>query len=472
LRRRLLVGYLTVTLVTLFALVYPLGRTFAGRERDRLLRDIEHDAVVVGGFSEDALERGEQPRIDALLASYAADPGGRIVVVDTAGRSVADSAAPGTVGVDFANRPEIAAALQGNRSEGTRHSDTLGDDLVFVAVPVASGGIVHGAVRITYPSSALDDRVRAMWIGLTTLALVVLGVVSALAVALARLVTRPVDRLKTAARQLAAGDLGARAPVDVGAPELRELAEIFNSTAGRLEELLASQQAFVADASHQLRTPLAALRLQLENIESIAPAALQPSVAAARAETARLARITDALLALTRAGSAAVPCESVDVADVVRAHAHTWEPVATGMGVALTVDAPAHAWIESPPGAVEQILDNLLDNALDVSPVGSELRLHVALIADRVVLHVVDEGPGLTDEQRARAFDRFWRGPDAAEGGTGLGLAIVAELAARGGGHAALAPNEPRGIDATVSFPSSPRATTTPSGIAPTFTSR
>ncbi len=452
-RRRLLLSYLTVTVITLMALMYPLGRTFAARERDRLLRDIEHDAVVVGGLAEDSLERGSRPAIDALLAAYAEDPGGRIVVVDSTGRSVGDSSAPGTTGADFTNRPEIASALQGQRSEGMRRSDTLGIDLLFVAVPVASGGVVHGAVRITYPSSAVDARVRNMWIGLGMLAFVVLAVVSAIAFVLARMVTRPVDRLKAAARGLAAGDLHARAPTDAGAPELRELATIFNHTAARLEDLVAAQKAFVADASHQLRTPLSALRLQLENIESAAPTALQPAVAGARAETARLARISEALLALTRAGSEVAAWESVDVVAVVRRQADIWAPVASSAGVSVQVTAPTKGWTHAPAGALEQMLDNLLENALDAAPENSTLQIVVTSNPVHTTVHVIDEGPGLTDEQRSRAFDRFWRGPNATPGGTGLGLAIVAELAARSHGHVTLRPNSPTGIDATVTLP-------------------
>ena len=128
--------------------------------------------------------------------------------------------------------------------------------------------------------------------------------------------TRPVTRLQHAAQSIAAGDLSARAPADEGAPELRELASTFNDTAARLQEILDSQQAFVADASHQLRTPLAALRLQLENIESVAPLDLQPALAAARSETARLSRISEGLLALTRSVSTPVACQPIDLAAV------------------------------------------------------------------------------------------------------------------------------------------------------------
>ena len=453
-RRRLVASYLTITVITLMLLTYPLGRTFASHERDRLFRDIEHDATVVAGLAEDALEQNLPPPIDAVLAAYARDPGGRIVVVDASGRSVADSDFPGVTGVDFTNRPEIATAISGGRTEGTRRSETLGADLLYVAVPVASGGVVHGAVRITYPSSTLDHRVRAMWIGLGELSLFGVTVVVGVGIALARLVTRPVDRLKDAARSIAAGDLSARAPTDDGAPELRELATIFNDTASQLQQMLDAQQAFVADASHQLRTPLAALRLQLENIESKAPVDLQPALASARAETARLSRISEALLALTRSAAGNVVCEPIDAALVATDRHEAWSPVADDAGVRLVLQTPDHAWVSAWRGALEQMIDNLIDNAIEVAPAGSAVTIAVRPRSESVELHVIDHGPGLNDEQRKRAFDRFWRGPAATPGGTGLGLAIVAQLSARCGGRARLDAADPVGIDAVVTLPS------------------
>jgi len=459
-RRRLLASYLTITLVTLLVLTYPLGRTFSSRERDRLLRDIEHDATVVANLAEDALEQGVHPPIDQLLATYARDPGGRIVVVDARGKSVADSDFPSVAGVDFTNRPEIVTAISGGRAEGSRRSETLDTELLFVAIPVASSGIVHGAVRITYPRSTLDARVRAVWLGLLALSVIGIVVVIGVGFALAGLVTRPVDRLKEAARKIAAGDLAARAPTDDGAPELRELASIFNDTAARLQEMMNAQQAFVGDASHQLRTPLAALRLQLENIESAAPSSLQPALAAARAETARLGRISEALLALTRSAAANVVCEPVDAARVAADRHQAWEPVASEAGIQLDIAAPEHAWVSAARGALDQMLDNLIDNALDVAPTGSSVEIAVRSNGSSVEVHVIDQGPGLSPEQRSHAFDRFWRGPAATPGGTGLGLAIVAQLAAACGGRAELRPSDLGGIDAVVYL----RGTTHPSG--------
>jgi signal transduction histidine kinase len=455
LRRRLLLGYLTITVLTLLVLVYPLGRVFASRERDRLLRDIEHDAAVVSNLAEDALERGDRPPIDRLLAEYARDPGGRIVVLDRAGHVVVDSDPATGAGEDYSSRPEVAAALAGDRAEGSRHSGTLGHDLVYVAIPVASSGVVHGVVRITYPTSTLDARVRATWIRLGVLSAVVIIAVLGAGLVLARSVTAPVDRLKTAARRIADGDLGARAPIGHGAPELQELGHIFNDTAARLEAIVRSHEAFVADAAHQLRTPLAALRLRLENIEVDAPDELQPALAAARSETQRLGRLTEALLGLARVAGATDQPTSVDLAAIARDRHATWEPAAADAGVRLLLDGPPNAEVRALPGALEQILDNLLANALEVAPEGTTVGIGIMPGARRgtVALHVVDHGPGLDDEQRRRAFDRFWRAPTAPPGGSGIGLAIVAELATRSGGVAWLEPADGGGIDAVVQLP-------------------
>jgi DNA-binding IclR family transcriptional regulator len=181
--RRLLLTYLTITAVALVALVVPLGVTFARRERDRLYFDIERDAVAVGSVSEDALEAGVRPRVGEILADYRQRSDGRVLVLDEQGISVADSEEPDAAPRDYSTRPEIAAALEGRRAIGTRRSATLGEGLVFVAVPVASGGEVHGAVRITFPTASLDARVRREWLQLAVLSAGVLGVVGVVGVA-------------------------------------------------------------------------------------------------------------------------------------------------------------------------------------------------------------------------------------------------------------------------------------------------
>jgi len=471
--RRLLVTYLTITAFALAVVVVPLGVTFADREHDRLVFDIERDAQAVASLVEDALEAGTPPSVDAQLDAYR-DSGGRIVVVDAEGISVADSDHPAGDRRDFSTRPEIAAALDGRRSDGTRASETLDTGLIYAAVPVASGGVVHGAVRVTYPTSTLDARVSAMWRRLGLLCGVVLVTVALVGLVLARSVTRPVRSLQRAARTLASGDLAARVDAADGPPEVRALADTFNLMADRLAHLVESQRRFVADASHQLRTPLTALRLRLETLEPAVPAASRPKLEAALAETERLARLVQSLLVLARSDAATLEVGVVDLAAVARERAASWTPLAGGHDVRLDVDLDGEVGdsdvgdrvgghhevggdgdrpvtVRAPAGALEQVLDNLVSNAIEVAPPGSAVTIRIARAGPWVELHVVDDGPGMPPDVRAHAFERFWRPPGTGGQGFGLGLAIVDQLARSCGGGARLDPGPGgRGLDAVV----------------------
>jgi signal transduction histidine kinase len=457
--RRLLVTYLTITALALAVIVVPLGRIFADREHDRLTFDIERDAQAIASLVEDDLEAGASPSIDSTLARYG-DTGGRIVVVDRAGISVADSDSPGGPRLDFSTRPEVAAALDGQRTTGIRSSATLGTDLLYVALPVASGGRVHGAVRITYPTSTLDARTRATWLRLGLLSGVVLAIVAGVGMVFANGVTRPVRRLREASDRLAAGDLTVHVDAADGPPELRGLADTFNTTAGQLAQLIESQRRFVADASHQLRTPLTALRLRLETLAPHVAEPAQPKLEAAIAETNRLARLVHSLLVLARSDATTSESEAVDLSAAVDDRVDAWGPVATDQGVELAGDRPPGQWVLALPGAVEQILDNLLSNALDVAPKGTRVTVRVEARGGTTLLHVVDEGPGMCSDDRERAFERFWRpaaGGAPSGDGFGLGLAIVAQLASHSGGKARLVPGPGgRGLDAIVSLRAAP----------------
>lgn len=449
--RRLLLSYLTITAFVLVVLVAPLGITFATRERDRLEVAIERDAIAVASMAEEGLENAQAlDHLRPVLDRYAAG-GGRIVVVDGRGFSVADSDAPGGPSRDFSTRPEFRAALAGERSGGVRASTTLGHDLLYVAIPVASGGVIHGAVRISYPTSTVDARVRSNWLRLGGLTVAVLASVAGAGLVLARGVTGPVRRLEAASRELAGGDFDVRVPEDDGPPELQALARSFNVMADRVDQLVGAHRRFVADASHQLRTPLTALQLQLETLEGAPPAQRRTKLEAALAETERLARLVESLLVLARADAGPVAEVTVDLGDAVRDRVAVWAPVAGEHGVELKVEVPPEAPVRTMSGAIEQVLDNLLSNAIAASPAGGAVRLTAIVDAGAVELHVTDAGPGMTAEQRGRAFERFWRAPDTAGRGFGLGLAIVHQLVTASGGEVRLQPGTGgRGLDAVV----------------------
>jgi signal transduction histidine kinase len=430
--RRLLLSYLSLTLIVLAVLEVPLGVTYSRNERRDLETKVERDTVTVASLSEGVLEgAGEASRVSlrAIAQRYQRDTGGRVVVVDRRGTAVVDShPIPGDT--SFASRPEIAAALSGRVASGVRHSNTLGLDLLYVAVPIASAGKILGAARITYPTSAVDRRVTRYWLTLAAIAGIVLAGVSLVGLWLARGVVRPLRKLEHAAAEVGAGHLEVRAPEE-GPEEVRRLAREFNETAAKLQRLLESQQAFVADASHELRTPLTALRLRLENMTAA-------EAGPALAEVDRLGRVVESLLALARADAEAVRSEPVDVDAVLDQRLAHWRGVERRGDRGLRV--------RSSPDRLGQILDNLVANALAVS---DQVGVSVRRDDGWVELHVVDEGPGLSAEERARAFDRFWRGRSAGPG-SGLGLAIVRRLADADGGQAELRAAASGGVDAVV----------------------
>ena len=449
--RRLLLGYLGLVVVVLAALEVPLGIQNARTERRDLEAKVERDATALASLAQDALRRPSRSRLQPLASvayGYARDTGGRVVIVDRRGIAAVDTRPAGAGAESFASRPELAAALRGRVAVGTRPSQTLHTDLLYVAVPVAAGGRVTGAVRITYPTSTVDARIRRYWLVLAAIAAVVLAVAALAGIRLAAFVARPLSRLENAAAAVGRGDLTARAPEDVGPPEVQSLARVFNDTTAKLDQLLRSQEEFVADASHQLRTPLTALRLRLENLDRDVAAEGRSQLEGALAELERLGVLVDGLLALSRAAAGAAPAEQVDLAEVVRDRVEAWSALAAERGLSLLAETDRTPSARAAPERVRQVLDNLVENAVEVSPPGGTVTVAARAAPPWAELRVRDEGPGLDAEGRRRAFDRFWRGRGGE--GSGLGLAIVRRLVETDGGQVQLVPADGGGLEAIV----------------------
>jgi signal transduction histidine kinase len=448
--RRLLLGYLGITLFVLVALEVPLGIQNQRTERRDITAKVEHDAVAIASLAEDAIRSGTVVQLRPIASrvyGYAGSTGGRVVIVDGRGLARIDTSSR-VAGIEsFASRPEIAAALRGGVASGIRYSKTLKQSLLYVAVPIASGGVVHGAVRITYPTSTVDARIVRSWLILALIAAIVTTVAALLGFATARFVTRPLRRLEHAAAEVGSGKLDARAPENAGPAEVRSLASVFNETVSRLSRLLRSQEEFVADASHELRTPLTALQLRLESLERGVTEPGRGDLEAALREVGRLSEMVEGLLALARAD--AEPSGPIDVAAVVVERVETWHALAQERDIALVADTDGAATARAAPERLTQIIDNFVANALDAAPEGSTVTVFARVAGELVEVRVRDQGPGLSADDRARAFDRFWRARGGG-GGSGLGLAIVRKLAEADAATVALDEAPGGGIDAVV----------------------
>jgi signal transduction histidine kinase len=391
--------------------------------------------------------------VEGLARQAAGSVRGRVIVVDSNGRVVADSGSTATIGQSYAGRPEIAAAVSGRTFQKTRRSNTLSADILATATPVRHNGVPAGAVRITQSIASVNHAVWRTIGGLVLIGAVVLLLGLAAGLVIAGQVARPLGRLNVAVRRITAGDLDARAPVE-GSSEQRSLAASFNEMAERLAGALKSQRRFVADASHQLRTPLTGLRLRIEEAQAVgvSPTAERELDEGLR-EVDRLSEMVDELLVLSRAGERpSVAAEPVDLAHAADRAVERWRAAAEERGLTLLRGDDGHAGvIDAYAADVDRALDSLVENAVQYSRDGDTVEVSTR----RGVVEVVDQGRGLEPGEEESVFERFHRGRAGRSGpsGTGLGLAIARELARRWGGEVRLSPREGGGVRATLSYP-------------------
>jgi signal transduction histidine kinase len=451
-RRRLLASYLSITLFVLIALGLPLGVSYDNTEHRRLVNDVQQDAFAFAqraGALVDDDAAAARAKLDVVVDEFARDMDATVVVTGRDGEVVVASPRSRTA----ASTPAMVLAKRGIEVTDTFSDPHLGSAL-GVAIPVVVGGQIEGAVLVARSKAPTEHRIQNNWLLLTALGGVIALVVLLVSTLLARSFTKALVELDRGAARLGEGDLAVRVEVPDDPPELSGLARSFNATAERLEALVRSQQSFVADASHQLRTPLAALRLRLENLEADGIDSRPEDIERALAEVQRLSQLVDSLLVLTRAEATRRMPESIDLGAVVADRCDAWSAFAAERGVAIDADAPP-IQVRSVPGRVEQILDNLLSNALEVAPEGSAVQIDVRRAGTDAHMEVRDAGPGMTPEQRARAFDRFWRAGAARRdgGGFGLGLAIVRELVNADGGTVVLDDAPEGGLRVSITLP-------------------
>lgn len=396
-------------------------------------------------------ERGAQRTLQGDVVDVAAlNPNTRIIVVDAAGTVAADSClnpttgttplcgSPARLGQNYATpeRPEIQDALEGRPGSTIRRSDTLNADLVATAVPVYDeGGVIVGAVRITQGTDQIGESVRRTTFGLLAIGLAALLAGLLLAFGLAGSLSRPLIRLASAARRLGGGDLSARAENIGGATEIDELGRSFDEMADRLERTVRAQREFVANASHQLRTPLTGMKLRLEGaIAGAGDEGTRHQLEAAEREVDRLSEIVNRLLEMSRDIEEGEPTQ-VDLLDVVGRALTRWDERAKRVATTL-VSSGEGGTAQGNPSDLDQILDNLLDNAISYAP--GQITIESGRDDGLVYVAVQDHGPGIPQEELTRVTERFYRGRGTPAGGSGLGLAIARDLAEKWGGTIAV----------------------------------
>jgi signal transduction histidine kinase len=382
-RGRILLAIVSIALVGVLVLGVPLA--FFGRravQRDVTVR-ADKEADSIGFALADRLDAGD-PLPPDMLARFTA--GGRyLVITDRNGRIV-------TAGVPPA------------------------DDAVVADIDATAGA--H--IRLFIPDGEVDHRETVVLVTVAVLALAGLVAAFGTGLVVSRRVTRPLDNLAATAIRLGDGDFAVRA-APTGLAEVDAVGSALNDGASRIARLLAAEREFSANASHQLRTPLTALRMRLEEIDRIADGDVRREAAAALTQVDRLDATITELLRLAREGNAG-PTALLDLDRLARVHASHWDHVARRQHRRVVVESSGPAWAQASPGAAGHALDILLENALRHGGGTVTVVVHREDDASASV-DITDEGSGVPLGQESAIFER-----GVTDGGSGIGLALASDL--------------------------------------------
>jgi len=554
-------------------LVLGVGAPLLAQDHDRQALDawLTSEANLAGDLARDGLRTRDPNVLDPLAHRLGASAGVRVTLIAPDGLVLGESDEDRRAMENHAGRPEIAAALAGGVGNVVRHSDTVGRDLLYIAVPVRDGDMLVGVARTALPLTALQSLAAKLGALIVAVGIAASAVALLALVMLARAITRPirtltsraeslaggapadftiagpeeVERLSSALRRMAAAITGERALAEAERDRLAvlideladviliadangrivlanraatqalgpaaasghqlieavrehevldavrrarigadEVAQVERSDPPRFARAIARRLAdgqlllviqdltnlrrletvrrdFVANVSHELRTPIASLKAMTETLQDGAiddPAAARDFVNRMHQEIDALAQLVEELLLLGGIESGQLPLrvERVAPADVLaRAH-DRFAPLAERSRVRLALDpTPALPDVEADPERIAQVFANLIHNAVRYTPAGGEIHLSAETAEGGVAFAVRDSGHGITAEDLARIFERFYKGDRArTTGGTGLGLAIAKHIVQQHGGELRAESDGPgRGATFTFTLP-------------------
>ncbi len=443
---RFLIVYLLISSITVATLTWRSGVQLATALEEEVEHELELQAYVIASalradMEEMAEERRDPATVITLLNQFASDTDSRITLLDS-NMEVIFSTDPAVRPHREHAHPEVLAALRNQEQHDVRMDEWTQEMRLFVAAPIREEEHLIGLVQISIPWERVRSRVIAEW-----MRLIIAGGLAILAnilvsLWLARGVVRPLQQLTRAAREIAAGNLEQRIPVQ-SRDEVGMLAVAFNEMAERLQEMIQRQHMFIANASHELRSPLTSIKLRTEALldeERMDPERRRRFLEEVDREADRLRRLAERLLDLTRLQirPEAHPFHEVDLGAVLTDALTMLQPRATRGGIHLEGDIPPdlpRVWGSDED--LSEVIYNLLDNALKHTPEGGTVRVTARADETHIHLTVADTGVGIPPEDLPHIFEPFYRVDKARsrrKEGNGLGLAIVKAIVETHGG--------------------------------------
>jgi signal transduction histidine kinase len=461
-------AFTVLILIVVFVLNFFVALRLSDSFEQKVSEDLKSDATLVGDLLSADLITGRQKVIQRQTVRLAEKLGQRITIFDSRGRVLADSQGSLDPLEIHADQLEIAEALESGFGQSTRFDEMQDYNIKYVAVRVSQDGEILGVVRFALPLSRVQLEIRTIY------RVVLAGAVAAVAIALtvayflSRSITLPIRRMKETAEQIAKGDLTPRVKIR-SKDELRELAESLNTMADELQQKIEDLRRmdrirtdFVANVSHELRTPLTLIKGYTETLQSEAIADKDRAgrfVSIIKEHTDRLGNIVEDLLTLSKLESSKdlVDRERFDLKVLI-------EDVALGFGHAiaskkqtLNVNSRGEGFrINADRDKIEQVLVNLIDNAVKYTGENGQIELSVEALDREIRITVRDTGIGIAKEHLDRIFERFYRADKARSrklGGTGLGLSIAKHIVLAHNGKITIDSDLGKGTTVTVSVP-------------------
>jgi signal transduction histidine kinase len=464
-RRRLVLVLLVSSVLVVTALAWPLLISTAAERTKRLENSRTGDLDRFAAVAHQAVLDKDNAELVAEVRDYHELYGHGVLVVDT------DQAPLVQAGMSPAE-PDVAATIA--HALKNQPVSPLGDlrpwssDPVLLARPIGTETRVTGVVvlRSSVRDAAADITTTWLTILLVALAATVGG--GLLALWLARWVLRPLAELERGVLAVAAGRRDARIAERHGPPELRVLACSFNRMSEAVAESAAQQRRLVADASHELRSPIARLRLPVDSLAEHVTDGGQEAYGRVMAEMEELESLSSSLLELANADRIATELaagagvnDSCDATELLVERREAWLSAAGHAGIRLDgPDSTLPIWLGCPEIELKQVLDVGIDNAIRYAGAGSRVRLECSALPGHGRVAIVDDGRGLSPQELPKATTRFWRSRrHRTETGSGLGLAIAERLVTARGGRLAVRANNPRGLVVECVLPLAEEAT-------------
>jgi len=386
---------------------------------------IEKEGIKPGGYSE------------TCLALYRTDPTIRVTLINDKGIVLCDSEADYHTMENHRGRPEIIQAMNGHTGTMIRYSKTLQAVLLYVAVPLDLGQ-TRWVVRTALSLSSINQLLSELFSKLLLLLLVLLMIIFGVGAYVYRKINTPLEEIRLGAERFAHGRFAAKLP-DYQVREIAELAAALNKMATQLDSLENLRREFVANVSHELKTPVTSIQGFAETLLEGArdnPEDLDRFLKIIARQSSRLADIIDDLLTLSRLESAPLDeLLAVDryvLCDILESCREACRVRAEEKDIAIIVECSGNVEVMADRSLLTQAVINLIENAVKYSPEHTTVTVSGSRVGRRVRITVADQGPGIPEHHVPRLFERFYRADKARSrrlGGTGLGLAIVKHIA-------------------------------------------